>query len=336
MVGGMMKRIVALAMGLSALTLWSGCERAGDEKKRPQPVTESKDAAAEAWRNRLKAAKNEAARWQADEKKYIEALNNVAALYAQGAQQGRVHHLEARSWCAEVAASGAGYSGETVIGAFFLYGDHVTRDAGKAREWLEYGLERPGRQRGNALYMLGLIYFQGDGVKADVNRAVDYWHRAADEEHPASLMMLGRAYMAGKFGLEKDVQGGLSMLERAANGGDASASAFLGRVYAKGEGVVKDMGRAMKWYEQGAAAGNAHCQYIIGMAYIGGEGVSVDKAKGFNWLRMAAGQEHVNAMGKLAECYANGVGVEADDEMARVWKQKALQLDAKRKKERQK
>ena len=57
--------------------------------------------------------------------------------------------------------AGSGYSGETVIGAMFLYGTGIKRDAVAAREWFEYGLARPGTQRGNALYMLGMMYFKG-------------------------------------------------------------------------------------------------------------------------------------------------------------------------------
>lgn len=78
----------------------------------------------------------------------MKTLNDVAALYAEGLQNGWAHPLDVRSWCDSVAETGSGYSGETVIGAMFLYGTGVKRDAGAAREWFEYGLARPGTQRG--------------------------------------------------------------------------------------------------------------------------------------------------------------------------------------------
>ena len=112
-------------------------------------------------------------------KRQVKALNDVAALYAEGLQNGWVHPLDVRAWCDYVAETGYGYSGETVIGAMFLYGTGIKRDAVAAREWLEYGLARPGTQRGNALYMLGMMYFKGDGADQDLNKAlgpVSYTH----------------------------------------------------------------------------------------------------------------------------------------------------------------
>ena len=335
----MMKKIFPCL--LTFLTVfWCGCENkpSGGEK---EPVRSEKNGEKQAessadtgksgiWKNRLQAASAEAERARGDDKKHVEALNELASLYAEGLQNGWVHPLDVRSWCESVAESGAGYSGETVIGALFLDGTGVTRDPAAAREWFEYGLARPGSQRGNALYMLGMMYSKGDGVNQDQNKALELWHKAADENHPGALSLLGRASMEGKLGLDKDAASGLAFLERAANGGDVAASMYLGRIYAKGEGVAQDMERALKWYQQAASAGDPHAQYIVGLAYLDGSGVPVDEGKAFNWLRLAAGQEHVNAMLMLSVCYSTGKGTRQDANMAEVWKKKALELNSRR------
>lgn len=336
MVIGMMRKIVAGCVAVSFSMFWCGCDRkpAGGEKRsslsgeREQPSAEKDEAGK--WKDRLQAASAEAERQKGDEKKRLEALNEVASLYAEGLQNGWVHPLDVRSWCDSVAETGSGYSGETVIGAVFLYGTGVKRDALTAKEWFEYGLARPGGQRGNALYMLGMMYSKGDGVDQDMNRALEMWHKAADEEHPAAMGLLGRAYMEGKMGFEKDAASGLVLLEKAANGGNTPSSVYLGNIYAKGAGVEQDMARAMKWYEQAASAGDAHAQYIAGLAYLEGSGVPVNEAKAFNWLRLAAGQDHVNAMLMLSVCYSTGKGTAQDVDMAEVWKKKALQLNTQR------
>lgn len=335
MVMGMMKKTVALCAAFFASLLWCGCERKPSlVKKLDAPVGAQKEPDAEtrgaaAWRERLNAAAG-AAREKGDDKEHVKALNDVAALYAEGLQNGWIHPLEVRSWCDAVAEAGSGYSGETVIGAMFLYGTGVKRDAGTAREWFEYGVARPGTQRGNALYMLGMMYFKGDGADQDRNKALELWHRAADEEHPAALGLLGRAYMEGKLGFDKDAASGLALLEKAANGGNTSSSIYLGNIYANGRGVEQNMERAMKWYEQAASAGDAHSQYIVGLAYLDGSGVPVDEGRAFNWLRLAAGQDHVNAMLMLSACYSTGKGTPQSADMAEVWKKKALQLNAER------
>lgn len=95
-----------------------------------------------------------------------------------------------------------------------------------------------------------MMYFKGDGADQDLNKALGLWHKAADEEHPAAMGLLGRAYMEGKMGVEKDAASGLVLLEKAANGGNTPSSVYLGNIYAKGQGVERDMERAMKWYEQ--------------------------------------------------------------------------------------
>lgn len=336
MVTGMMKKVVSLCAASFALLFVCGCDRTSSSgEKRATPSAEGEKTSAErkeaeTWRERLNAALACAVREKGNGDEHVKALNDVAALYAEGLQNGWVHPLDVRSWCDSVAETGSGYSGETVIGSMFLYGTGIKRDAVVAREWFEYGLARPGTQRENALFMLGMMYFKGDGVDQDLNKALELWHKAADKEHPASMGLLGRAYMEGKMGCEKDVASGLSLLEKAANKGNTPSSVYLGNIYAKGRGVAQDMERAMRWYEQAASAGDAHSQYIVGLAYLEGSGVPVDEGKAFSWLRLAAGQEHVNAMLMLSVCYSAGKGTSQDADMAEVWKKKALQLNAER------
>ena len=336
MVRVMMKQVVSLCAASFAFFFLSGCDRApsSGEKRASSAAEREKPSAvrkeAETWRARLDAAVAGAVREKENGSEHVKALNDVAALYAEGLQNGWVHPLDVRAWCDSVAETGSGYSGETVIGAMFLYGTGIKRDAVAAREWFEYGLARPGTQRGNALYMLGMMYFKGDGADQDLNKALGLWHKAADEEHPAAMGLLGRAYMEGKMGFEKNAASGLALLEKAANGGNTPSSVYLGNIYAKGQGVARDMERAMKWYEQAASAGDAHSQYIVGLAYLEGSGVPADEGKAFNWLRLAAGQDHVNAMLMLSVCYSTGKGTPQDADMAEVWKKKALQLNAER------
>lgn len=336
MVMAMMKKVVSLCAASSAFFFLCGCDRtpSSGEKRAASSAEREKPSAvrkeAETWRERLDAAVAGSVREKENGSEHVKALNDVAALYAEGLQNGWVHPLDVRAWCDSVAEAGSGYSGETVIGAMFLYGTGIKRDAVAAREWFEYGLARPGTQRGNALYMLGMMYFKGDGADQDLNKALGLWHKAADEEHPAAMGLLGRAYMEGKMGVEKDAASGLVLLEKAANGGNTPSSVYLGNIYAKGQGVERDMERAMKWYEQAASAGDAHSQYIVGLACLEGSGVPVDEGKAFSWLRLAAGQDHVNAMLMLSVCYSTGKGTPQDADMAEVWKKKALQLNAER------
>ena len=59
---------------------------------------------AEIWRERLDAAVAGAGREKENGSEHVKALNDVAALYAEGLQNGWVHPLDVRAWCDSVAA----------------------------------------------------------------------------------------------------------------------------------------------------------------------------------------------------------------------------------------
>ncbi len=283
------------------------------------------------WEHRLNPALEKITSTRNDKKAHALALGEVAQLYAEGLEKNWVHLLDVRHWCNEMAEQGTGYNGEAAIATYFLYGTGVTRDTIRAKEWFEYSLERNDNQRLNALYMLGLMHFSNDGVQQDINKALDYLYQASDAGHLPSMALLGRAHVEGGLGVSKDVKSGLCMLEKAANGGDVSASVYLGKMYAKGIGVNTNIEYAMKWYEQAALAGDAHSQYVLGLAHMEGEGVIKDKQKAFNLLKLSAGQNHVNAMLMLSVCYSTGCGTVQNSDLAEVWKKKAIELNQQRK-----
>ncbi len=117
MVMRMMKKIAVLCVAASASLLWCGCDRkpaAGEKQaapsgKREEPAEEKGEAAA--WRERLDAASAKAAREKGNDREHVKTLNDVAALYAEGLQNGWAHPLDVRSWCDSVAETGSGYSG---------------------------------------------------------------------------------------------------------------------------------------------------------------------------------------------------------------------------------
>lgn len=295
----------------------------------PQPTIDDENK--QNWSRRLSASKEKLASTKDDKKAHALALGEVAQIYAEGLEKNWVHLLDVRHWCNEMSELGTGYNGEAAIATYFLYGTGVTRNTMRAKEWFEYALERKDNQRLNALYMLGVMHFSNDGVPQDINKALDYLYQASDAGHLPAMALLGRAHVEGGLGVSKDVKSGLCMLEKAANGGDISASVHLGKMYAKGIGVDANIERAMKWYEQAALAGDAHSQYVLGLAHMEGEGVIKDKQKAFNWLKLSAGQNHVNAMLMLSVCYSTGCGTAQNADLAEVWKKKAIELNQQRK-----
>ena len=66
----------------------------------------------------------------------------------------------------------------------------------------------------------------------------------------AATGFLGRLYCEA-YGVEENVNDGLSLLKQAANAGDAQSSMYLGEIYRKGlHGISRDLGEAHVWYKK--------------------------------------------------------------------------------------
>lgn len=110
-------------------------------------------------------------------------------------------------------------------------------------------------------YNLGVMYFKGEGVKADRLQGLEYFKKAAEQGH-------------------------------------MNAQFILGTMYDKGEDVLQDRTLAARWYRKAADQGHAQAQFNLGLMYTNGEGVEKDRKQAVVWLNKAANQGHKGA-GKL-------------------------------------
>jgi TPR repeat protein len=140
-------------------------------------------------------------------------------------------------------------------------------------------------------------------------------------EHDAmSDVESGRqAYMAGRFEEAAEIWRAL------AEAGDAEAQAWLGSLYANGEGVPVDDREALRWYLEAAKQGNSQAQTNVGAMYAMGKGTEKDQQKAVEWLTRAAENDDPHAQFNLAVLYTNGDGVEASLETAAEWYRKAAE-----------
>lgn len=172
---------------------------------------------------------------------------------------------------------------------------------------------------------LGLLYYSGEGVTQDLERA-------------RKLFLI-----ATKGGFE----GLIDTFDEMAKGGDIFACKFMQDCYNKGVGVKRDTdkaaiyqrlaanagdeesyfpaglylynndrhGESFKYFENAAKLGNTRAAYFCGlMLYDGDEGVEQDKMQGMRYLQLAADEGHVAANFKLGESYLYGNGVKVDKE----------------------
>ncbi|HBC88422.1 MAG TPA: hypothetical protein DCZ94_15850 [Lentisphaeria bacterium] len=136
-------------------------------------------------------------------------------------------------------------------------------------------------RKGNseAQYTLGFMYYSGGmGFSQDYSKAVEWFGKAAGQEHPLAQYAIGTMFYEGK-GVTRDYVKSVEWFRKAAEQGNAKASGNLGYIYQSGfEGVPINYKEAGKWYLK--AIDNGYKDVKNELAYLWAEqGINLDKAK---------------------------------------------------------
>ena len=153
-----------------------------------------------------------------------------------------------------------------------------------------------------ALWKLGRMYADGDGVTADDLKAFEYFSRIADnhaDEAPdgpnarfvaSAFVALGGYFLEGipNSYVKPNPARAHEMLQYAATYyGDADAQYGLGRLYFDGKVGSKDPRQAARWLNLAAEKGHAPSQALLGHILVTGQGVPRQVALGLMWLKLA-------------------------------------------------
>jgi TPR repeat protein len=160
-----------------------------------------------------------------------------------------------------------------------------------------------------AQYMLGRMYFDGDGVAKDVDKARDLFEVSAEQGHPGGQTGIGFLYSAGQ-GVELDDEEAVRWYRLAADQGFPAGQSNLGYMYQTGRGVDASDEEAAQWYRTAADQGFARAQAALAWMYQQGLGVEADSEEAAKLYRLAAEQGNVNAQLNLGWMYGQGEGVE--------------------------
>jgi len=163
---------------------------------------------------------------------------------------------------------------------------------------LEYAAEQgvPG-----AIWKLGRMYADGDGVKMNKARAYDYFRRLTTTHGDDSAGTPNARYLANAFvtlglyhldgipgTLKADPNVAREMFRyAAAYFADPEAQYHLGRLYLVGKGAPKDAIQAARWLRLSANKGDHRAQALLGSMLFKGEDVSRQAALGLFWLIVA-------------------------------------------------
>lgn len=214
------------------------------------------------------------------------------------------------------------------------------------------------KQDTESLFQQGCRLQHGDGVPRDPEAAVRYYQAAADQDHQAARLALGRCQQTGDgiqwnipaavaiyqeltaanyspamhalaecylqgIGVEQSAEQAEYLYLRAADLGDTSAMNVLADGYQSGTRFARNLQKAFRLYARSADAGDPEGAFGIGECYRTGTGTDPDPVLAAHWFQQAADGGSALGMFALGSCYMDGAGLAEDACLAESWYRRA-------------
>lgn len=247
--------------------------------------------------------------------------NIVNLLLAKGAQVDENDHLSVEQVEEKLKADPRAKPDAAQLGEQARNNKFNHKGDNKAKDTLQAMAEAGDA---HAQYALGsAMGFTQDGMK--------WVQKAADQDNPAALFMLGQAHAAGAAYLA--THGGTKDKLKAETD---EANKWFDRLLAQAQkgnaeaqfqySMNKRSGDSIKWLQKAADQGYFNAELMLGMAYMSGkDGVNKDENEALKWLQKAADHGNGQAQQFLGDIYAKGThGVPKDEKKALEWHLKAI------------
>ena len=231
-----------------------------------------------------------------------------------------------------------------------------------------------GHEEGNlkCTQRLGIMYYNGEGVEKDLEKAMEYMEIAAGKKEPHAMYVLAVAYYRlNKFG-DKTSDIVKALLKESYELGSPYASDYLaciminelkegknvnknelviyikfgvenelkesifkyGYIYEKGIGIEQNYEKAYYYYTLAAETKYVKAMIKLGDWYKTGTFLSRNIDLAIKWYEKAAKEDDIESIEKLIEIYENGIGGRRSDIKAIYYVFKLIDLDALKGKEK--
>ena len=191
----------------------------------------------------------------------------------------------------------------------------------------------------NSLHNLATCYLLGMGTARNDTLAVKWYKLSAQNGTAMSQTTLANCYQRG-IGTEQDTAQATYWYEKAALQEEPTALYVVGSRMAKADSISELSKRklrrqpAIKYIKRAAEKNNIEAQHLLAQYYENGYYVRKSKKKAFYWYLRAANEGHTAVYEKVAECYEKGRGVKQSDHAAAKWYRLAEQLGSQTAKEK--
>ena len=159
--------------------------------------------------------------------------------------------------------------------------------------------------------------------RGDYATALREWKPLAEQGDAAAQAELGLMYYNGQ-GVRPDFKEAVRWFRSAAEQGKAVAQVEMGMMYYQGTGVPRDFKEAARWFRLGAEQGDAVAQSKLGVMYYRGRGVPHDHMLALMWFNLAVAHGKKSTTGihdRLAATMTPAQVAEAQ-KLASEWKPK--------------
>ena len=215
----------------------------------------------------------------------------------------------------ECAARGNGGCMNVLFSAWSL-GTAGQKDWPKALDYLQKAVAAG--DAGAKLNYAIILYRGAPQVEKDVDRACKYFREVADGPgQVVATYYLGVVLYRGQCGQPVNREGGVELIQIAADHALPEAERDIAKNYENGWTVKADLDRAFEWYEKSSAHGDGESSWRIGMAYVNGENRKPDSRRAVEYFERAAHANYGPGKISLAVMYVTGDGVPLDYAKAR-------------------
>ena len=204
---------------------------------------------------------------------------------------------------------------ETLANVYFN-GDLVEEDMNRAKELLEKAIELGS---GSAAYRLGWMYERALLTeKPDYVTAMEYYEKAVSLDNVDGYCRAA-LYLANGYSGVTDAVKSREYYEKAAEMGSGFALVELSFLYEQGDGVEKSYEKAFELIKKAAAEGYPYAMYRVGLYLergVLGEKKPEEALACYEKAAEAGDNEGIFALGR---CYKQGVGTEENWDKAIEW-----------------
>ena len=130
------------------------------------------------------------------------------------------------------------------LGLMYEEGDNVEKNNAESYKWY---LRSASQGVAEAQYRLGLLYDFGQGVPKNEAEAAKWYKLAAMRDHPEALYQFARMHYSGLGGLSPDLNKAFDFFRRAAKQGNTNSQNMLGEMYYSGAGVQQSYFHSYIW-----------------------------------------------------------------------------------------